>query len=103
MDMAKHAVVSVKVPVQFIREGKYFVAYCPVLDISTQATSFEKVQHRFNELMNIFFEEMLRDGKLDKYLTEMGWIKRTRPQLTWEPPYQVVSKDLHEVHIPCPA
>ncbi len=100
--MSRRAIVSVKIPVQIVREGKYFVAYCPVLDISTQATSFEKAQHRFNELLDIFFEEMLRMGKLDKYLNEMGWIKHTKPHKCWEPPYEIVSKDFMDVNIPCP-
>lgn len=99
--MPKCARIDVSIPVQILKEGRYFIAYCPVLDISTQAISFEKVQKRFDELVGIFLEEMVRQGKLEKYLREMGWKKHVKPKASWEPPFKVVSKEMHKVNIPC--
>jgi len=49
-------------PVTFLREGKYFIAHTPALDISTSAETFEKAKTRFTELVDIFFEELIEKG-----------------------------------------
>jgi predicted RNase H-like HicB family nuclease len=100
--MPKAAVLA-RISVQILREGRYFIASCPALDIATQATSYEKVQHRFGELVDIFLEEMVRAGKLEKYLTDLGWVKHIRPEPRWEPPNEIVSNDYREIRIPCHA
>ncbi len=62
-------------PVSILKEGEYFVAYTPALDISTYAKTFEKAKMRFEKLVQIFFEELSQKGTTDKVLGGLGWQK----------------------------
>lgn len=73
-------------PVSILKEGKYFIAYTPVLDLSTSADSYEKVKMRFNEAVEIFFEELIEMGTLNKVLSDLGWQKINKQ---WSPPLLV--------------
>lgn len=42
------------------KEGNTFIAYSPALDLSTCADTYEKSKKRFNEIVNIFFEEITK-------------------------------------------
>lgn len=86
--MANHKKVNVKfsVPVSILKEGKYFIAYSPVFDLSTSGKSYEEVKKRFEEIVQIFFEEVLEKGTLDKVLTELGWQKQNKQ---WSPPLMI--------------
>lgn len=57
---------QVNLPVSIFREDKTFIAYSPMLDISTCADNLQEVKNRFNELVQIFFEELDRKGKMMK-------------------------------------
>ncbi len=72
-----------KLPVNIIKQGKSFVAYCPVLDISTVGKSVKDAQSKFSELASIFLEELTQKGNLSEVLTELGWKK---VQKSWNPP-----------------
>jgi hypothetical protein len=82
-----------KLPVSIIREGKKYIAYTPVLDLSTSANSFEVAKKRFGELVYIFFEELIKKGTLEEVLRDLGWRK---VQKNWNPPV-VISQDFHTV------
>jgi predicted RNase H-like HicB family nuclease len=88
--------LSFKLPVSIFKEGKYFIAYTPVLDLSTSAKTYESVQGRFAEIVNIFFEEVIKKGTLDEVLKNLGWQKVKKQ---WTPPL-VVSQKLEEIKIP---
>lgn len=65
------------------REGKHFIAYSPALDLSTSAQSYEEVKNRFNEVLKVFFEELVSKGTIEEVLRNLGWEKiRDR----WQPP-----------------
>ncbi len=66
---------NIKLPVSIFREGKAFVAYTPVLDISTCGDTLAEAKRRFNELVWIFFKELKRKGTTDEVLTSFGWRK----------------------------
>ncbi len=74
----RKVMLEVNLPVSILREGKKFVAHTPALDLSTSANSFEKVRERFNEIVNIFFEELIKKGTLDDVLRDLGWRKNYR-------------------------
>ncbi len=83
-------------PVSILKEGKRFIAYSPALDISTSGKSHAEARRRFTEAVQIFFEEIMRVGTLEKSLTELGWKKsgsHLRPPL-------VVSQEAHIVKMP---
>jgi predicted RNase H-like HicB family nuclease len=72
-----------RLPVLIFREGKYFIAYSPVLDLSTSGKDYEEVRRRFQEVVEIFFEELIKKGTLKEVLKELGWQKINRK---WQPP-----------------
>ncbi len=90
---------SVNIPVTFIKEGDAYIAYSPVLDLSTSADTFEKAQKRFPEAVELFFEELVEMGTLDEVLTGLGWEKAHRK---WTPPLQI-SHDIQSVNVPLSA
>lgn len=80
-----------KLPVVITKQGNRFVAYTPALDISTSGKSEKEVRSRFEELANIFFEEIVEEGTLQDVLTELGW---KRAQKKWAPPEVVSSSSI---------
>lgn len=91
--------LTTKLPVSIFREGEYFIAHTPALDISTSGSSYDEVRRRFKEVVEIFFEETVRKGTLGDVLREFGW---TRVQKQWQPPV-VISHEPQEVRIAVPA
>ncbi|MBZ1348310.1 MAG: hypothetical protein KYQ20_00860 [Candidatus Nealsonbacteria bacterium] len=88
--------LNFKLPVSILREGKKYVAYTPVLDLSTSGKSYEEVKRRFDEIVNIFFEELIKKGTLDEVLRDLGW---KRVQAKWNPPV-LISQELQMVQVP---
>ena len=54
--------VQVPVPVLITREGKWFVASCPILDIATQGRTEKEVKENLADLI----DEYLRDPDTSK-------------------------------------
>ncbi len=70
--------VNFNLPVVILKEGEVFVAYTPALDISTVGETFEEAQKRFEELVAIFFEELLEAGTMKEVLLDLGWTKKDK-------------------------
>lgn len=96
MAKRKNLFLEVSLPVSVLKEGEYFIAYTPVLDLSTSGKSFEEVKGRFGELVPLFFEELLRKGTLEEVLFGLGWQKVKKE---WVPPF-VVSQGSENVRLP---
>jgi len=90
---------AVSVPVQIIKEGRVFVAFCPVLDIATQGNTFAEAQKMFQELVMIFIEEIDKMGTINKVLGSLGWTKLKNS--TWVPPDRQLIKEM-QIGISCP-
>ncbi|MBI2405254.1 hypothetical protein HYV22_03700 [Candidatus Gottesmanbacteria bacterium] len=88
--------LDVRLPVSIFKEGDTFIAYCPVLDLSTSAKTFEQTQKRFTQAVEVFFEELLEMGTLDEVLSSYGW---TKTQSRWNPPLPI-SHEFTNVSIP---
>ena len=95
----KELFLEVSLPVSITKEDGHFVAYTPALDLSTSADSVEEVKKRFDEVVQIFFEELIEKGTLDDVLKELGWTKADKK---WSPPV-VVENDFEKVKIPISA
>ena len=54
--------LNLQLPVSVFKEGKHFIAYTPVLDLSTSGKNYEEVKKRFKESVSIFFEELVKKG-----------------------------------------
>lgn len=85
-----------KLPVSVLKEGKKYIAYTPALDLSTSGKNYEEVKKRFGEIVNIFFEELIKKETLEDVLRNLGW---NRVQAKWNPPV-VVSQNFHNVRVP---
>ena len=86
-------------PLSILKEGKYYIAYSPALDLSTSGKTFEEVKRRFEEVVEIFFEELLEKGTLDRVLNELGWQKADKE---WYPPV-IVANETESFNIPLAA
>src|SRR3989344_2478892 len=75
--------VQLKLPVQITKQGKRFVAWTPVLDLSTSGRTVIEAKKRFAEAVRLFIEELIEAGTVDEVLLSLGW---TRSQQSWSPP-----------------
>jgi len=85
-----------KLPVSFLREGNKYIAYTPALDLSTSGKTYKETKKRFEAIVNIFFEELIKKGTLDDVLIDLGW---KRSQSRWSPPL-VVSQESQLIRVP---
>ena len=70
--------VDFNLPVSILKEGDVFVAYSPAVDVSTVGETFEEAQRRFEEAVDIFFEEIIEKNTLEEALLELGWQSQNR-------------------------
>ena len=82
-------------PVSILREGKKYIAYTPALDLSTSGNTFEQAKKRFDEIVHIFFEEIMKENTTKEVLTELGWQK---VNAKWNPPI-VISNESQMVKL----
>lgn len=66
----------VKITMEFWREGKFYIAHSPELDMIAQGNSLEEAKRNLIDVIEIQFEEMKKMGTLDEYLAEAGYISR---------------------------
>jgi len=64
-----------KIQIQFLKEGKQFIAYSPALDLSAAGESFEEAKKNFSEVLEIFLEEVGED--IVEVLIQLGWEKQS--------------------------
>jgi hypothetical protein len=88
--------LSYKLAVTITKQDKRFVAYTPMLDISTSGKTEKQAKQRFVELANLFLEEIFVAGTADDVLSELGW-KKVKKQ--WTPP-RVVSSEFVGLRVP---
>ena len=70
--------IQFSLPVIVMKEASGFVAYSPALDLSTVGETFDKAKVMFEEAVDIFFEEIIEKGTVDRALEELGWQKVNR-------------------------
>ena len=81
--MPKKLRFSTSLPIDILREGDSFIAYCPVLDLPVAGKTYEDAVGKFSCVAQAFLDEMNTAGTLNDYLAEMGWQKK---QDRWLPP-----------------
>ncbi len=87
--------LNVSVPVSVFREGKHYIAYTPVLDVSASGKDYTQVVKRFHEVVAIFFEEVMKKGALEEVLTNLGW-REIKKQ--WMPPV-LISQESQRIEL----
>lgn len=83
-------------PVSILKEGDSFIAYTPALDLSTVGDTFKEAQQRFEEAVEIFFEEIAEKGTTKEVLVSLGW-QKVKKQFV---PPQIVSTQTQQFSIP---
>lgn len=63
------------VEVHFKPSGKYWLALCPSLGLTTQGENFERAEENLREMLWLFFESCLNRGVLEQVLNEAGFSK----------------------------
>ncbi len=93
--MAKMA-LQFNLQVSFLKEKNRFVAYTPVLDLSTSGRTLKEAKRRFGEASILFFEELIRKGTLEEVLLDLGWQKVRKE---WKSPV-IVSQESETIRVP---
>jgi predicted RNase H-like HicB family nuclease len=78
--------VMTSVDVLLFQEDKYFVAYCPALEVSSYGKSEQEAKLAFDEALDIFIQETEKKGSFEKALLKLGWSLRQVPHPSYIPP-----------------
>lgn len=92
----KHLLKSFSIPVIFLKEGDYYIAYTPAFKLSTCGKTFEQAQKRFSEAVDIFVKEIEKKDTLNEILLECGW---TKIHKRLQPP-EYISSSFQEIKLP---
>jgi len=49
--------ITIPLPIFMAKEGKWFVASCPLLDVATQGKTEEEVKENMDDLLEEYFED----------------------------------------------
>ncbi|HEV2314358.1 MAG TPA: hypothetical protein VGR94_03560 [Candidatus Acidoferrales bacterium] len=60
------------------REGAWYVAHCPPLDITTQGRTATEARHNLREAAELFVISCIERGTLDQALKELGFVPAKR-------------------------
>jgi hypothetical protein len=92
--------MAVELPVTFMQEGDNVIVYTPSLDLSSYGSNKGEALNMFNEVVRIFFNDLVENNTLDEVLPGLGWTK-TGTHDSWVPPN--VSQESIRVRIPVAA
>ncbi len=67
---------TLKITIEFWKEGNLYIARSPELDMVAQGNSLGEAKANLLEVIGIQFEEMKELGTLDKFLLEAGYSSR---------------------------
>ncbi|MEO8445955.1 MAG: hypothetical protein ABI528_00590 [bacterium] len=103
--------ISVEIEVYILKEGDYFVSYCPALELSSFDDTEEGAIAAFEEVLEIFLEETERKRTLEQELLKFGWSLVQKPEPRYTPPVSnhfdgvsnFISSIREQVRIPIPA
>jgi len=64
--------VEARLPMRIIQKRKWFVASCPVLDVTSQADTEKEARNNLKEALSLFFLSCLERGTLEAVLKSCG-------------------------------
>ncbi|MFH0755073.1 MAG: type II toxin-antitoxin system HicB family antitoxin [bacterium] len=70
------------------KEGKYYLAYNPELDIASQGKSFEQAEKMLKEAIDLFINTAKKMDTTKEILKELGFIQKNK---IWFPPKVLIS------------
>ena len=71
--MAIQVQMTLKVPVEIKKRGKWFIANCPVLDVVTQGEDIEKAKKNLGHAITLFLVSCFERGTLEEVLSQCGF------------------------------
>ena len=78
------------------REGKQYIAYTPVFDLSTSGKTYDQAKKRFGELVHLFLEGLAENNTLERALKDLGW---TKVKQEWQTPI-IVGQEAKLIQLP---
>jgi hypothetical protein len=102
---------EVQVDVIVYKDGKYYMAYIPALNLTAHSTKKETAVADLEDAVNLFFEHWQQSGKLHEKLTDLGWscVKVAKKNMmrpsndNINVPYNLLSKSISRKSINLPA
>ena len=94
--MYMKATLTYHLPLTVFREGKIFIAYSPLLDLSSCGKTEKQAKRMFTQAVESFFETLDEMGTREEVLQDLGW-SLTRGKL--HPP-KLVEQSVLSVMVP---
>jgi len=85
--------IKLSIPVFIGKEGESYVTYSPALELSSYGDTVDKAKEAFEDALQIFIDETLKKGTLEKCLLNFGWSLRKIPFPIYDPPNIDTIKD----------
>ena len=63
------------------KEGKYYVAYNPELEVASQGKTLEEAEKMLKEALDLFIKTAKKIGTLNQVLVETGFVKKEKDGL----------------------
>ncbi|GEM_PF-4683935 len=90
--------ITVKVPIELMKEGDRVIVYTHALDLCGYGSSADEAKKDFGSALKIFFRETIDNHTLEKALEELGWKKIVMDNRNyWEPQTEFISSSLEEM------
>lgn len=71
-----------------MKEKGRYIAYTPALELSSHGKTPHDAKRNFSEALDLFLEELIGMGTVDKALTDLGWSKRNKE---WHSPIEITN------------
>lgn len=71
--------LEAELPVQVTREGAWYIASCPLLDVCSQGTTRKKALESLTEALYLFFRSCFERGTLTRVLKQSGFVPTRSP------------------------
>jgi predicted RNase H-like HicB family nuclease len=77
-----------RMPVQLFKDGNQYVADCGALGLASHGKTISEAKTSLKNVIEVFIEEVIEMGTLDKVMTERGWTRKTsgEEKYAWMPP-----------------
>ena len=83
--------IEAQFPVMLKKEGKYYIACCPILDVLSQGRNIKEAKKNLAEAIHLFFITCYEQGTLDEALKECGFEFSESPVGEYGPEQELIN------------
>lgn len=65
--------ITFKLPIQIFKEDKWWIGWCPALDVSSSGDTPEDARAHLGEALSLFIESCIERGVLEEVLRDCGF------------------------------